>query len=235
MVFYAASLRWVTISFLISAATSTASPDFSTVFERCPASYFEGNQPNNWTTYHSVDRLSWCNKTQLLDFSLYNTLDEEETLISIRTTVDVQASSTERHFDNSTFAKCGRGIKESIALEKAVTSSSRPRNATLDRYVAAAADQLHHFLGAQEHCGANISVAYAISGSVVVGALVGGLIENDAASDILVQSLRDHVATDGIRGSVLLQYCGNHTKHSMGVIASVGDSALQDVQRTLRD
>jgi chitinase len=52
---------------------------------RCPASCDDaGLDPINWTVYHDVNRLSWCNKTMLLDFALYNSLDDPRTHASIR-------------------------------------------------------------------------------------------------------------------------------------------------------
>ncbi len=65
--------------------------DFTAFVEPCPAPYTESNYQNNWTTHHNVDRLNWCNQTQLLSFSLYNALNNSQ--ISIRTTVQAPEMS----------------------------------------------------------------------------------------------------------------------------------------------
>lgn len=115
-----------------------------------------------------------------------------------------------------------------------VTGDTSAPNATLYSYATAAASQLRNFMSAEEHCSANSSVAYAASGAVVLGMFVGGLVQNYAASEILTQLLQNHIATGGIRESVLFQYCGNYTKHSVGIVVSTADNALGDVQHVLQ-
>ena len=54
---------------------------------KCPSSYPSNSQSDTLTVYHDVDRLSACKETMLLDFALYNALDDPATHISIRATV----------------------------------------------------------------------------------------------------------------------------------------------------
>lgn len=63
---------------------SNAAP-FRRSRDRCPVGCSEsGYNPGNWTVYHSVDRLTWCNQTMLLGFSLSNSLADPATHKSIR-------------------------------------------------------------------------------------------------------------------------------------------------------
>ncbi|KAH9210382.1 hypothetical protein DL95DRAFT_465878 [Leptodontidium sp. 2 PMI_412] len=54
---------------------------------RCPSSSLSNGQSDTWTTYHDVSRLSSCNETMLLDFGLYNSLDNPATHVTIRATI----------------------------------------------------------------------------------------------------------------------------------------------------
>lgn len=64
---------------------SQATPLFDSVKNRCPANCNDaGLDPGNWTVYHNLDRLAQCNETMLLDFAVFNALNDSESHITIR-------------------------------------------------------------------------------------------------------------------------------------------------------
>lgn len=49
---------------------------FDQVRDRCPKNCSDaGHDLQDWTVYHKTDRLTLCDQTMLLDFSLYNPYD----------------------------------------------------------------------------------------------------------------------------------------------------------------
>jgi chitinase len=50
----------------------------------CPATCdVLGPESGNWHVYSSVQRLSWCNQTMLVSFSMYNDIDDAQTTVKI--------------------------------------------------------------------------------------------------------------------------------------------------------
>lgn len=79
------SVSTVTKTATSSVAKPTSSKIAPAAFARCPTNCSHaGYDPANWDAYHSVARLALCNQTMLLDFSLYNLLDDPSTHTSIR-------------------------------------------------------------------------------------------------------------------------------------------------------
>lgn len=53
-------------------------------FNACPVTCGNGGiDPKNWTAYHSLERLAICDKTMLLDFNLFNDLNNSSNHKSI--------------------------------------------------------------------------------------------------------------------------------------------------------
>lgn len=60
-------------------------PAFDSARDLCPVlCYISGQNPTNWTIYHDVERLNWCNQTMLLDFAIHNPLNDPNTHVTLR-------------------------------------------------------------------------------------------------------------------------------------------------------
>ncbi|KAJ5219441.1 uncharacterized protein N7498_001540 [Penicillium cinerascens] len=199
---------------------------------RCPVGCFQsGSNPGNWTVYHSVDRLSWCNETMLLDFALFNPLDDPETQKSIRACT-AGDSPQEVALTDTSCAKLHDSTEElSASLHIAFVKSSSSASASS---LVSVTGQLQSYVAQKSGC--DQTIAFATTTKGIVGLYAGSEIQRQGlVSTVLTDFatvLKDMTTSD----TVLVQLCGEslNNRYMFGVIASAqGDlSAIQNVVQT---
>ncbi|EDN99276.1 hypothetical protein SS1G_02128 [Sclerotinia sclerotiorum 1980 UF-70] len=204
----------------------------SFALNRCPASCSEaGNNPANWTAYHDTRRLAVCNETMLLDFTIYNSLNDSNTQTTIyackTNSTQSERSSLSRRDTACPLSNNSKNAKVSLELGWSGASS---QNNTSD--VVSAAEQLKTYVTLKEdNCGETSAFAYA--GTVAIGIYVGSRIQD--ASSILEDFIVE-VTKNGVFDTIFVQHCagnGLNSNYAFGIVARM-DGSLADVQGTVK-
>jgi hypothetical protein len=109
---------------LLALAKKPVVQAFDSSLKPCPASCIDtGTSPDNWTVYHDTSRLAWCNQSMLLDFAIYNALDDPNAPTTIRAcTSDASANSARslaqlsRRFDVSSCIPAKNDMETTVSL-----------------------------------------------------------------------------------------------------------------------
>ena len=130
---------------ILDTIKTPSSTELNSARSRCPVSCNDaGSNPNDWTVYHDGGRLALCNDTMLLDFSIYNPLNDFSNHASIRScTADSDADSDTNVIavrnpvrrDGSCYSG-GNQTQVKASLQMAWIDSTNPGN--VDNIVAAA-------------------------------------------------------------------------------------------------
>ena len=67
----------------------------------CPRACEDSRDPGDWSHYHAVERLAVCDEPMLLDFSLYNPINDDSTDVTIRACTLGDASSEANYLFDS--------------------------------------------------------------------------------------------------------------------------------------
>jgi chitinase len=197
---------------------------------RCPASCSNtGSNPSDWTVYHHVSRLAQCNETMLLDFAIYNPLDNSSSHATIRSctaSFDTSNASDSAGSDKSCISM-GNQTQVQESLQMAWLDSSTP-GLTID--VIAAVQQMQSYL-VQQDASCNDTIAFAYSGQATVGLFAGSRIQGQQGIlTSLLQEFSAQVESNGISDSLLVQLCsgnGRSSRYALGLVANAnGDIAF---------
>lgn len=205
------------------------------VRQRCPQSCSSaGLSTRDWYTYHSLNRLSQCNATMLLDFALFNDVNVARPVSISACTADLESAIDTDYSKNSTLCSTGDVLRtqvtSSLQLATSRSSSSTPIANLLD-----ALSQLQVYMSLSEpQCEENIK--FASAGDVIVGVYVGSALVDQGVSASVLKQLNTQIQSGeiGIAETTMVELCNNYSaRYSLGVyISSVGDfsAAQQGVQ-----
>ncbi|PQE28360.1 class V chitinase protein [Rutstroemia sp. NJR-2017a BBW] len=233
----------------ISTRTSSASPTstsvsntnanssliFNSALSRCPASCSDaGSNPANWTAYHDIRRLAVCNETMLLDFTIYNSLNDSNTQATIYSCkTDSTQSKSNSLPKRDAICQLGNNQRQTeLSLERGWLGASGQDTSD----VVSAAKQLKDYIAPKEDDCSEIS-AFAYSGTVAMGIYAGSKIQ--FGSSILDDFIAE-ISTNGVSDTLFVQHCagnGLNGNYAFGIVARL-DGNLADVQgavRTWRD
>lgn len=206
---------------------------------QCPSSCSDtGLNASAWFTYGSGDlhHLKTCNGTILLDFALFNQVDDRESQVSISACAigsdSFLGASTSK---DSSSASCLPDEVQSIEVISTVdlvSSGESSSASTAD--VITALDQLAVYSrSSMSDCQEDIR--YIVSGKAAIGVYIGsGLASQDVLTSVL-EKLSAHVRSKGsISESFLAQLCSTSpSKYSLGVFVNT-KSDLGSIQRGLQ-
>ncbi|KAL7946919.1 class V chitinase Chi100 [Trichoderma barbatum] len=201
---------------------------------RCPASCSSaGLNSSAWYFYHNIDRLKGCNETMLLDFALFNYINDTKPHVSNSAcTADLQSSASEnaKSADSCTL-KNVKQVKRESSVQLASSGSSSSTHVT---DVVAALDQLKAF-STLASSGCDETIKYAYSGDSVVGVYVGSGLTEQAVLTSVLDSLEAHVKSDGsVSENLLAQICSNSSaRYSLGVFVNT-KGQFGSVQQSLQ-
>lgn len=221
--------------------------DANSARSRCPASCNDaGLDSTNWTVYQDVNRLSWCNQTMLLDFALYNSINDPRTHASIRCCAagpEVAISSgadpspeatanrvSRRDYTSGGVSCLSKGTQTQIQESLQMASNGSDALGSVSAFVEAS-QQMASYL-AQQKPNCDQKVAFTYSGSAVVGLFAGSGIQSQGIAASMLQKFIASVQSSGYSKSVLVQLCsgdGRSSRYSMGIIAN-SDADVGSVQ-----
>ncbi|KAH6688814.1 hypothetical protein BKA61DRAFT_565392 [Leptodontidium sp. MPI-SDFR-AT-0119] len=194
---------------------------------RCPAACSDtGTDPINWTVYHDSNRLSVCNETMLVDFALYNALDDPETQVRIRACVADATTNTQSSSQSTTTATCishKKMAQSEATLELGSLAGSGLGSAA--QVLDATQTLAKHLNQLPQSC--NSSVNFAYSGQSVVAVYAGAEIQSQGIAATVLQQFIEYVQTSPVSGNTFVQLCGTSDRgsdYAMGIIASTNAS-----------
>lgn len=210
---------------------------FDSALKPCPARCSDaGNNPSNWTVYHDAGRLAWCNETMLLDFAIYNPLEDPETQISIRSCsadANTNANGTPNRLRSDVSCVPAKNeVEVKASLQMTWTNSPNQGNAV---EVVAAALQMLSYL-AQTDAGCDSTTVFASSGHATMGLYSGSQIQAQGISKVVLQQFIDQVQSQGIFDSLLVQLCGSDDRgadFALGIVANT-NASLAFVQSAVK-
>jgi chitinase len=182
-----------------------------------------------WPVYHSVDLLGWCDQPMLLDFVLFNPLDDEKTHVGIAACAADLSTAVSASNSSTTTGLClpdtNFNNTEQVTAQLQLVSSSATQSGTADNVVEALG-QLQAF-ASQQSAGCNGTIQFALSGEVVVGIYVGSGLSGQGVLSTVLEQLVDYVQDEGFSDSLLVQLCdasGRSARYALGVVAVTGSN-----------
>lgn len=225
---------------------------FYSSLKPCPAACV--GKPDNWTVYSSVDLLTVCDQPLLLDFAIYNPLDDPNTNVKLRVCTTgnphVDENSLQHNANslvyntNSTVPSQNTGSKSTnTACLSANQTQATLEMALMGRRISSESDDLlttlqvvQSYLENPTNCGTPLIFSY-YRGSFV-GVYVGSAIDGPNTSSSVIQQLIDGVKSDGTPMSMIAQICGSH-RESGDIFGVATDStgnigSLSSLQKAVR-
>ncbi|EPS45982.1 hypothetical protein H072_63 [Dactylellina haptotyla CBS 200.50] len=187
----------------------------------CPQLCSEvGNNPENWTVYDSVERLTACPETILLDFNVFNPLDSGDTTVKISACTGATTQTTKRReIDDSEMEiivnNCAETGVWAIHLFMATLGTGDSGKST---EVIDASRKVQTFLRTTENCGSVVNFAY--SNKAVLGVYVGGNTQNHAVADVVVEKFIADIQLHGLADTKIAQFCGPDSDYVIGIVAN---------------
>ena len=214
---------WAALSLIVVTQAGPTST-FHSAFNPCPASC--QGKPASWTVYSSVIRLDICDQPQLLDFALYNFVDDVNSIVKISACTAGNATNTNSlmvHTERSA-PVCIPNAKESkVSLDLFVDDGKGDASAD---HLYSALEQVQKYLVDKSNCDEKIIFGY--TQGAVIGVYVGGAIDTSFTASSLLQRLRDEVKKGKAPSSAIMQLCSDerNADHTFGVaINTVGNLA----------
>ncbi|OLN89004.1 Killer toxin subunits alpha/beta 6 [Colletotrichum chlorophyti] len=245
---------------LCSADEVDLSEKFVSVANPCPAACEKGKTPGNWTFYHDTTRLDVCDQPILLDFNLYNPIDDPQTHLTIRactlgdadtklnflqqtnyTAPDAEKSNPELSNDRKTpimeseltsrdESSCGASTESSATAQLSWWGSE---DSGMARNVITAAEKIQEYLRDADNCDRKVILGF-FKGSLV-GVYSGSSMDNSRAASTVLKKFIDHIKSDGISTSKTAEVCGKDFSSSniLGVVADT-TADFSSVQRIIK-
>ncbi|KAL4733816.1 hypothetical protein BDV11DRAFT_175333 [Aspergillus similis] len=189
-----------------------------------------------WPVYHSLDRLKSCNKTMLMDFTLYNNLSDPDTHTSIAACVaDLSNSLSAATNSSSTSTLClpdtNTNNTKTVTASLELAWSSATGSSDKANEVVTALQELRA-LSVLRSSGCNETIEFALSRQAAVGLYVGSGLASQGILPGVLEKLADHVQSDGVGESFSVQLCdsdGRSSRYSLGIMAQ-SNGNLAEVQ-----
>ncbi|TQV90074.1 glycosyl hydrolases family 18 [Cordyceps javanica] len=204
------------------------SPSYSEE-DPCPIRCAEGGiSPRNWTVYHSVDRLNYCNSSLLLSFSAFSPLDDPSIGYTLRACVadgagDNNAAQPMHNNQaqngsslNSNPSVRARSVNETTTATNSLSAKQyapatvfwKVEAPTLDAAdISGFAQQLQSFLDtmdvSEEGTAPKLMFIHHPLSSVSIGIYAG----TGVATSPLTSALSSFITSQGYSGGVLVQAC----------------------------
>ncbi|KAL7944577.1 glycoside hydrolase family 18 protein [Trichoderma barbatum] len=192
---------------------------------------------DTWYVYHDVNRLKECNQTMLLDFALFNHVDDSRPVIKISAcTADLKAPVVNENKLASNVDAClTEGVNLTQTTSPIQLGSSGASSSTHVADVAAALDQLLA-LSSINKPDCNETIKYAYSGDAIVGVYAGSSLSSQGVLPSVLKKLSNEIQSSGyVAEDLLAQICSGKTaaRYTLGIFATT-QAHLGAVQRSLQ-
>ncbi|KAM5439760.1 putative chitinase [Microsporum ferrugineum] len=193
------------------------------IMNRCPTSCSSaGMNTSSWYTYHDIDRIKACNKTMLLDFALFNHVDDSNLPSCISAcTSDLKPSTHDAQSKADASACVPKGVQQRNTTSPVQLLSSGDSSSAHVADVVAALDQLQAF-STQYRAGCNEFIKYAYSGDSFVGVYVGSGLTRQNILPSVLKKLSSQLKSDGsVSEELVVQLCSKSSaRYSLGIFTN---------------
>ncbi|KAJ5377911.1 glycoside hydrolase [Penicillium cataractarum] len=194
------------------------------IIDNCPYSC-GANDTTLWVSYHSTSRLTACNQTMLLDFTIHNALNDTQTQSTIYacTTDGTDANVSSKRSTASTNTT-------DVSLEVGTWGSS---TSTADTELLSVIEDVAAYMGSSANDGKS-STIFGYNGNVSVGLYVGGRLERSSTASTVADEIRSFINQKGASDQMAIQYCGETSNYIVGLVISTDDDlpAVQQLVKT---
>ncbi|UKZ74675.1 hypothetical protein TrVFT333_002345 [Trichoderma virens FT-333] len=178
------------------AAAKNAPDAFYSTLRPCPAAC--DGSPQNWTVYTSLKRLEVCTEPMLLDFAIYNPLEDPKTTTKLRTCTSGDSKDNRNGLLSETKTKSHkRDIKYTFKKNACITAaeskvdldlaiSVNQGHAGIDN-LQAAFQNVRHYIQDAVHCNTKFLVGYSQGAAVAVYS--GAAIDNSRTVPSVLQQM----------------------------------------------
>ncbi|KXX75401.1 Killer toxin subunits alpha/beta [Madurella mycetomatis] len=200
----------------------------------CPAlCEVSGSDSSNWTTYPNVERLRFCDRTMILDFSVSVSLGDSSKAHTIKACTAASSSEVRREKHRRAPLTPRADGDQSTTSTSAVELAWWNSTGSLDRLDAiAVAEEAQVWLTSAT----GTSLLFVYRENTAVGVWLGALVREAVMDAGLIEQFIDHVDSDAPTSSTLIQVCGRDlgADYSFGMVAATGDSRLELAQDAVK-
>jgi hypothetical protein len=214
----------------LSSEHQPLAPAFDSALDLCPVlCYLAGHNPTNWTIYHDVERMHWCNQTMLLDFAIHNPIDDPNTHVTLRSCSvgehanAIQNPSPLKQDIDMTFLVGSNGQDTEVSMQTASLGDFSLENG---KSVAATIGSILDYL-AQRIVDQKSVALFASSRVATVGIYVGSKIRAQGVAITVLKQLIDDTQHYGVSERYLVQLCGSNNGGSdfaLGIAVDMNDN-----------
>ncbi|KAJ5667084.1 glycoside hydrolase [Penicillium longicatenatum] len=174
----------------------------------CPDSCASYN-PVDWFTFRNVPQVTRCNETMLLEFNIFNDLDDPQ----VHSTLHVCASGVLDKLQNSSSVKTA---SSSVSTKKSITYQigawgSSPSESGESNY-SELLDALQTYLTGHPQK----PEIFGYSNGVAAGVYLGGSVQQVSNVEFAIDKLRSFLS-DTTYSTAAIQYCGSSSNETIGV------------------
>ncbi|PWY82115.1 hypothetical protein BO70DRAFT_429188 [Aspergillus heteromorphus CBS 117.55] len=180
----------------------------------CPASC-ASYDPSDWFVYPSVDRVAQCNETMLLDFNIFNALNNSQAHSTIHTCTATDLDQLTASASNQT----GQATKTDVTYQIGAWNGTAALSK--NQYTQTLLENIRSYLAANTQK----SEIFGYSNQASAGVYIGGSLQEVANIDFALEQMISFSQRTTFDSNVL-QYCGADSNHTLGVALDLsGDIA----------
>ncbi|PYI35708.1 glycoside hydrolase, partial [Aspergillus indologenus CBS 114.80] len=227
-----------TLKAAVVAGNFTPSRSWEFLRSACPGSCTDlGLDPSAWPVYPGVHRLSLCDETMLLQFSLYTTVNQSQSRVGLRgCTADLVADTAAQ--TGSTSCQMPTNMT-SVVSALQISRDTAASAASSDTDAIAALTQLLAYETLNPSGACNETINFALAGQTAVGLYMGSSLHSQNLLAPILESLIEEIQDNGVTETLVVQLCSSQhsARYAFGVIISLsGDlSAAQTAVQTWRN
>ncbi|KAL4745304.1 hypothetical protein BDW72DRAFT_211523 [Aspergillus terricola var. indicus] len=206
-----------------------ASPSYR-ARDACPvACNIAGPNPSNWSAYHNFEQVQSCKKTIFYDLSLYDDVDDPDTLHRLYACTSHGAdwsSLPQPEVRTATVASVNSTYELGWWADGALAATD----------IRSVSKQMRRYLKSEHADTKEKTFMYARSGAASIGLYIGDGLQNDGVGAFALQALEDSIRNMTVQtGTVAMQLCNPNANnvHTFGFIAS-SNTTFASVQNAMR-
>jgi len=188
-----------------------------------------GPNPGNWSLYHNLDQIEFCDQTMFYHFSLLDPVDDPSTFHRIY-------SCSSYGPDWSNLPNATRNTVLGTPINSTYQFGTGNEGGMTPAYVRSLSRQIREYLANGFGATNNSVILFARAGKTSVGLYIGKGLQNEGTSYFALTSFEKAVAsTVPGTGTVAMQLCqpGNDGDHVFGIIAT-SNSTFEPIQEALQ-
>ncbi|KAH8882896.1 glycoside hydrolase, partial [Thozetella sp. PMI_491] len=187
----------------------------------CPSHCLDaGPAVGNWSVYHNLEQFQRCTQNLFLDFSLYDLVDDPNTLHRLR-------ACTVWGTDWNTLAPPSQPPVPATVLNVTYqlgwwsSASASVTGTAGDAY--SLVKEMGLYLSNGYGPRNNSAVMFGLSGDATIGLYLGSALQNEGAGDFISRTVTSAISRKGVADGVMVQLCGGgrDADHVFGLVAAV--------------